>query len=178
MSMMIYGAARLVDDHCESQAEVLRYWQQLEEIHFVHLIPHKPTDEYLQDRFRGLWDSRDWIRFSLVGIADGKSGSADHLLLQAALQAQKILKKQHTLTSEQVWTRVSQWRFLYFMFWHGLLTDGFLVVENASGDMVEADDEKQAPLTSVLSDLWVRYCWDMSCEDATLYRFDLSLLPR
>jgi hypothetical protein len=178
MSMMLYGAGRLVDAKPNSQAQVLKYWQDLAGIHFVHLIPQMPTEQYLEDSVLRLWGSQEWLRFCLAGIADGKSGTSDHFLLQAAQQGEETLKKQPTLTPQQVWTRVPQWRFLCFMFWHGLLTEAYLVIEHTSGDAAKAEDQKSLCLTDGLLELWCKYCWDMSCEDPSLYHLDLSLLPR
>jgi hypothetical protein len=137
-----------------------------------------PGQQYLEEGVSRLWGSQEWVRFSLAGIADGNCGTTDHLLLQAAMQGQETLKKQPTLTPQKAWTRVPQWRFICFMFWHGLLTEGYLVIEHASGDAARAEDCKKSCLTDVLSEMWLRYCWDMSCEDPSLYQFDLSLLPR
>ena len=179
MSMMLYGAARLIDSQPDSKAGVLKYWQQLAEIYLVHVLPQTPTEQYLEQGILRLWDNQEWIRFSVAGIADGNNGTTDHLLLQAALQGQQTLQKQPNLTPQKLWTRVPQWQFLCFMFWHGLLIEGYLVIEHASaGAPAEAEDCKRLCLTDVLSDLWARYCWDMSCEDPSMYQFDLSLLPR
>jgi hypothetical protein len=178
MSMMLYGAARLIDAQPNSKAQILKYWHELAGHHLVHVLPESPAKQYLEQGVLRLWESQEWVRFSLVGIVDGQSGTSDHLLLQAALQGQDTLRKQPMLTPQNVWPRVPQWRFICFMFWHGLLTEGYLVIEHASGDAARADDCRSACLTDVLSQLWLTYCWDMSCEDPSLYKFDLSLLPR
>lgn len=178
MSMLLYGAARLLGNQKDSKIEVLKYWQELERIHHLCLLPEMPTKEYLEESLSRLWNSQEWIRFSLVGLANDKCGTSDHLLLQAAQKGQEIRTNQPSLPAEKIWTRVPQWRFLFFMFWHCLLIEGFLVIEHTSGDSATIEDQKRVSLTEALSELWSNYCWDMSCEDPALYHFDLSQLPR
>ena len=178
MSMMFYGAARLADTDSHSQAELRKYWRELERLHSVRLTLDAPTEQYLEPCIAALWKHRAWFRFSLLDVDQGPNGTSDRFLSHAALEGQRVLKIHPALPPERVWPRVPQWRFLNFMFWHELLTEGYLVIEHTSGDSATLECEKEGPLTDTLQALWIKYCWDTSSEDPSLYHIDLSLLPR
>jgi hypothetical protein len=176
MSMVMYGAARLVAPELELKRSIKEYWRQLAGLHDLWVGLDSPANDYLQPEIADLWRDPSWLRFSLA--ADPEEGAADGLFFRAATRAARVLQREQAgRTPKNVWPWVPQWRCINFMFWHEDLVDAYLVVENTSGDMALSEQIRFALLTEALEEIWWEYCYKSS-EDPVIYHLNMMQLPR
>jgi hypothetical protein len=176
MSTVIYGAGQVLEVKQSAMRDVRDYWLQLASLHQVVLHLGRPDDSYLEPEVAALWAGAGWLRFQLS--ADPTHTEANGALVHATQRAGRVLARGAPgVTVANVWTRVPLWRILDFMFWHEMISDAYLVVEDTSGDVADCAAMRTAALSDVLGEIWWNYGYNSS-EDPAIYRIDLSCLPR